>query len=278
MTGSAPASVPLVRHWIDGKPFDGSTDRMGDVYNPATGELTKHVAFASAADVDQAVDSATRAFQSWRHSSLSKRSKVLFAFREIVVERAAELAAIVTSEHGKVLSDALGEVNRAIEVIEFACGIPHLLKGGYSEEVSTQVDVYSIRQPLGVVRHHQPVQFSRHGAVLVLPHRHRLWQHRRREAEREGPDGLDMVRRAMGRGRAARGRLQRRARRQGGRRQPARAPGCQGRLLRRLDADRPLRLRDRNEGGQARAGARWCEEPHGRAAGRRSRRWRPTPR
>jgi malonate-semialdehyde dehydrogenase (acetylating) / methylmalonate-semialdehyde dehydrogenase len=159
MTGSAPTSVPLVRHWIDGKPFDGSTERMGDVYNPATGELTKHVAFASAADVDQAVDAATRAFQSWRHSSLSKRSKVLFSFREIVVERAAELAAIVTSEHGKVLSDALGEVNRAIEVIEFACGIPHLLKGGYSEEVSTQVDVYSIRQPLGVVGIISPFNF-----------------------------------------------------------------------------------------------------------------------
>ncbi len=159
MTGSAPTSVPLVRHWIDGKPFDGSTERMGDVYNPATGELTKHVAFASAADVDQAVDAATRAFQSWRHSSLSKRSKVLFSFREIVVERAAELAAIVTSEHGKVLSDALGEINRAIEVIEFACGIPHLLKGGYSEEVSTQVDVYSIRQPLGVVGIISPFNF-----------------------------------------------------------------------------------------------------------------------
>jgi malonate-semialdehyde dehydrogenase (acetylating)/methylmalonate-semialdehyde dehydrogenase len=148
-----------VRHWIDGKPFDGSTDRMGDVYDPATGELTKHVAFASAADVDQAVDAGTRAFASWRHSSLSKRSKVLFAFREIVVERAAELAAIVTSEHGKVLSDALGEINRAIEVIEFACGIPHLLKGGYSEEVSTQVDVYSIRQPLGVVGVISPFNF-----------------------------------------------------------------------------------------------------------------------
>ncbi|MGO8874608.1 MAG: CoA-acylating methylmalonate-semialdehyde dehydrogenase [Acidimicrobiales bacterium] len=159
MTGSAPTSVPLVRHWIDGKPFDGSTERMGDVYNPATGEPTKHVAFASAADVDQAVDAATRAFQSWRHSSLSKRSKVLFSFREIVVERAAELAAIVTSEHGKVLSDALGEINRAIEVIEFACGIPHLLKGGYSEEVSTQVDVYSIRQPLGVVGIISPFNF-----------------------------------------------------------------------------------------------------------------------
>jgi malonate-semialdehyde dehydrogenase (acetylating) / methylmalonate-semialdehyde dehydrogenase len=158
MTGSSP-SLPIVRHWIDGKPSDGTADRLGDVYDPATGELTKRVAFASVADVDQAVASATSAFATWRNSSLARRSKILFAFREIVVERASELAAIVTAEHGKVLSDALGEVNRAIEVMEFACGIPHLLKGGYSEEVSTQVDVYSIRQPLGVVGIISPFNF-----------------------------------------------------------------------------------------------------------------------
>jgi malonate-semialdehyde dehydrogenase (acetylating)/methylmalonate-semialdehyde dehydrogenase len=159
MTGSSLTSLPLVRHWINGKPSDGAAEAMGDVYNPATGVLTKRVAFASAADVDQAVAAATTAFGDWRHSSLAKRSKILFSFREIVVERAAELAAIVTSEHGKVLSDALGEVNRAIEVIEFACGIPHLLKGGYSEGVSTDVDVYSIRQPLGVVGIISPFNF-----------------------------------------------------------------------------------------------------------------------
>jgi malonate-semialdehyde dehydrogenase (acetylating) / methylmalonate-semialdehyde dehydrogenase len=159
MTGPAPISLPLVRHWIGGKPSDNDAERMGDVYDPATGELTKRVAFASVAEVDHAVATATTAFAEWRNSSLAKRSKILFAFREIVVERAAELAAIVTSEHGKVLSDALGEVNRAIEVIEFACGIPHLLKGGYSEEVSTQVDVYSLRQPLGVVGIISPFNF-----------------------------------------------------------------------------------------------------------------------
>jgi malonate-semialdehyde dehydrogenase (acetylating)/methylmalonate-semialdehyde dehydrogenase len=152
-------ALPLVQHWIDGKPHDAVTERTGDVYDPATGEMTKRVAFASVADVDLAVSAAIAAFGTWRHSSLAKRSKILFAFRELVVERADELAGIVTAEHGKVLSDALGEVNRAIEVIEFACGFPQLLKGGFSEEVSTQVDVYSIRQPLGPVGIISPFNF-----------------------------------------------------------------------------------------------------------------------
>jgi malonate-semialdehyde dehydrogenase (acetylating) / methylmalonate-semialdehyde dehydrogenase len=159
MTGTSPTSLPLVRHWIDGKPHDGVPERVGDVHDPATGEVTKQVAFASSSEVDRAVASATAAFADWRHSSLAKRSKVLFSLREMVVERASELAAIVTAEHGKVLSDALGEVNRAIEVIEFACGMPQLLKGGFSEEVSTQVDVYSIRQPLGAVGIISPFNF-----------------------------------------------------------------------------------------------------------------------
>jgi malonate-semialdehyde dehydrogenase (acetylating)/methylmalonate-semialdehyde dehydrogenase len=159
MTSSSLTSLPIVRHWIDGKPHDAVAERLGDVYDPATGELNKRVAFASPSDVDRAVDVATAAFASWRHSSLAKRSKILFTFREIVVERASELAGIVTAEHGKVLSDALGEVNRAIEVIEFACGIPQLLKGGFSEEVSTQVDVYSIRQALGPVGIISPFNF-----------------------------------------------------------------------------------------------------------------------
>ena len=124
MTGSLSSSLPLVRHWVDGKPFDGTADRAGDVFDPATGELTKRVSFASAADVDYAVDAASRAFTTWRHSSLAKRSKVLFSFREIVVERAAEIAAIVTSEHGKVLSDALGEVNRASRSSSSPAGSP----------------------------------------------------------------------------------------------------------------------------------------------------------
>jgi hypothetical protein len=110
-------------------------------------------------------------------TSLTKRTQVMFAFRELLNERKEELAAIITDEHGKVLSDALGEVTRGLEVVEFACGIPHLLKGGYSEGVSSSVDVYSIRQPLGRGGHHLAVQLPRHGADVVLPHRDRGGQH-----------------------------------------------------------------------------------------------------
>jgi malonate-semialdehyde dehydrogenase (acetylating)/methylmalonate-semialdehyde dehydrogenase len=159
MTITDPPSVPLVPHWIAGKTHDAVPERMGEVFNPATGELARRVAFATPQVVDEAVDAAAAAFQSWRHASLGKRSKILFAFREIVADRIGELAAIVTSEHGKVTADARGEVNRALEVIEFACGIPHLLKGGFSEEVSTQIDVYSIRQPLGPVAVISPFNF-----------------------------------------------------------------------------------------------------------------------
>ncbi|HLX78286.1 MAG TPA: aldehyde dehydrogenase family protein, partial [Acidimicrobiales bacterium] len=122
------ASRPVLGHWVDGKTYEGVGERRGDVYDPATGELTKHVAFAAPADVDAAVASAQAAFASWRATSLTKRVQILFAFREALSDRREELAEIVTSEHGKVRSDALGEVMRGLEVVEFACGIPQLLK------------------------------------------------------------------------------------------------------------------------------------------------------
>src|ERR1039457_337599 len=146
MTSEVVPVLPLVTHWIGGKSHDGTAERVGDVYDPSTGKLTKQVAFASSADVDEAVAAASDAFSALCHSSLSQRSKLLFAFRQLTNERADELAEIVTSEHGKVLDDALGEVSRGLEVIEFACGIPQLLKGSYSENASTNVDVYSIRR------------------------------------------------------------------------------------------------------------------------------------
>ena len=159
MTTDVTFALPLVPHWIGGKPTAGTGERVGEVYDPSSGKLTKNVAFASLQDVDEAVAAAWGAFSTWRHSSLSQRAKLLFAFREVTTARAVELAEIVTSEHGKVLDDALGEVNRGLEVIEFACGIPQLLKGGYSENVSTNVDVYSIRQPLGPVAIISPFNF-----------------------------------------------------------------------------------------------------------------------
>ncbi|MGI9093039.1 MAG: CoA-acylating methylmalonate-semialdehyde dehydrogenase [Mycobacteriales bacterium] len=148
-----------ITHWIDGRPTDGTSGRIGPVYNPATGEQTGEVALASAEEVRRAVAIAKDAAREWRSASLSRRSTVLFAFRELLAAHADELASIVTSEHGKVHSDAAGEVARGLENVEFACGVPHLIKGGFSEQASTGVDVYSIRQPLGVVAGITPFNF-----------------------------------------------------------------------------------------------------------------------
>jgi malonate-semialdehyde dehydrogenase (acetylating)/methylmalonate-semialdehyde dehydrogenase len=158
-----------ITHWIGGKPYAGDVERHGDVFDPATGQLTAHVDFASSAVVDDAVAAARDALVAWRTASLSKRTTVMFAVRELVHKRINEIAAVVTAEHGKVLSDAAGEVSRALEVIEFACGVPHLLKGGYSENVSTKVDVYSIRQPLGVVGVISPFNFPAMVPMWFVP-------------------------------------------------------------------------------------------------------------
>jgi malonate-semialdehyde dehydrogenase (acetylating)/methylmalonate-semialdehyde dehydrogenase len=151
--------METISHWINGALSNEKSDRTGDVYNPATGQICAKVNFATPQTVDLAVNVATKAFEQWRHSSLTKRTQVLFAFRELVNQNKEKLAALITREHGKVLSDAFGEVTRGLEVVEFACGIPHLLKGGFSEEVSTGVDVYSIRQPLGPVAIISPFNF-----------------------------------------------------------------------------------------------------------------------
>ena len=158
-----------VSHWIGGKPWAGEAERHGDVYDPATGKVTGQVDFAGPAEVDLAVAAAKDAFQSWRRVSLSRRATVLFAFRELVRDHAVELAKLITDEHGKVATDAAGEVSRGLEVVEFACGIPHLLKGGYSENVSTGVDSYSIRQPVGVVAGITPFNFPAMVPMWMFP-------------------------------------------------------------------------------------------------------------
>jgi malonate-semialdehyde dehydrogenase (acetylating)/methylmalonate-semialdehyde dehydrogenase len=152
-------SITEIVHWVDGKPWDGTSPRFGNVTNPATGAVTGRVALASPADVDTVVRSARAAADDWRAVSLNRRARVLFAFRELLDRRKHDLAALITAEHGKVMSDALGEVTRGIEVVEFACGIPHLLAGRYSEQVSTDTDTYSIRQPLGVTAGITPFNF-----------------------------------------------------------------------------------------------------------------------
>jgi malonate-semialdehyde dehydrogenase (acetylating) / methylmalonate-semialdehyde dehydrogenase len=161
--------VTLVKHWIGGKSHDGTPERLGDVYNPATGDVTKQVAFAGAEVVDEAVKVAEEAFASWRETSVTKRAWVLFRFRDLIVSHKEELARIITEEHGKVHSDALGEVQRGLEVVEFACGISHLQKGEFSENVTGSVDSYSIRQPLGVVAGITPFNFPAMVPMWMYP-------------------------------------------------------------------------------------------------------------
>ena len=151
--------VRRISHWIEGRVVRGESGRSGPVYNPAQGRQTGAVDFATAAEVDSAVQAAKQAFPAWRATSLSKRSAILFRIRELVFERKDEIARILTAEHGKVFSDAQGEVARGLEVIEYCCGIPTLLKGGFSEQASSGIDVYSIRQPLGVVAGITPFNF-----------------------------------------------------------------------------------------------------------------------
>ncbi|NUU20751.1 MAG: aldehyde dehydrogenase family protein, partial [Streptomycetaceae bacterium] len=148
-----------ITHWIGGAAWTGTAERRGDIYNPATGKVTGTVDFASVAEVDQAVSAAASAFASWRDASLAKRSQVLFRFRELLDANKDKLAEIIVEEHGKVHADALGEIARGQEVVEFACGIPHLQKGGFSEQASTGIDVYSVRQPLGPVAIISPFNF-----------------------------------------------------------------------------------------------------------------------
>jgi malonate-semialdehyde dehydrogenase (acetylating)/methylmalonate-semialdehyde dehydrogenase len=148
-----------VGHWIGGARVAGTPGRTGPVYNPATGKQTKEVAFASVEEIDTAVATAAEAFPAWRAMSLSRRSEIFFRIRELVRSHREEIARILTDEHGKVLSDAMGEVQRGLEVIEYACGIPTLMKGGFSEQAATGIDVYSIRQPLGVVAGITPFNF-----------------------------------------------------------------------------------------------------------------------
>jgi malonate-semialdehyde dehydrogenase (acetylating)/methylmalonate-semialdehyde dehydrogenase len=157
-----------IQHWIAGSETTGTSTRFGPVYNPATGEQQARVALAEPADVDAAVAAAKKAFDEWRDVSLIRRSRVMFALRDLVERHLDELAGIVADEHGKVFSDAKGEVIRGLEVIEYACGIPTLLKGEYSEQVSTDVDAYSFRQPLGVVAGITPFNFP-----AMVP----MWMH-----------------------------------------------------------------------------------------------------
>ncbi|UPL10188.1 CoA-acylating methylmalonate-semialdehyde dehydrogenase [Microbacterium sufflavum] len=153
------SDTPVIGHWIDGAPHASTSGRTAPVFNPATGAETARVALADEAEIAAALASAERGFAEWSTWSIAKRQGVLFAFRELLNARKGELAAIITAEHGKVLSDAMGEILRGQEVVELATGFPHLIKGAYSENASTGIDVYSLKQPLGVVGIISPFNF-----------------------------------------------------------------------------------------------------------------------
>jgi len=161
--------VRTIEHWIGGKPTAAGSTRTSPVWNPATGAQQAEVLLATAADVDRAVSAARDAFVNWSQSSLSARTKILFRFRELVTANLDRIAEAITDEHGKVLSDARGEVQRGLEVVEFACGIPQLLKGEYSDQVSTGVDVFSFREPLGVVAGITPFNFPAMVPMWMFP-------------------------------------------------------------------------------------------------------------
>ena len=156
---AAETTSAVVTHWINGKMQPATSGRSGAVMNPATGEVIAEVGFASIADVDSAVAAAKKASVEWRSTPLSRRAEIMFRFRELVLQNRQQLAEIVSLENGKTIPDALGEVARGLENVEFSCGIPNLLKGGFTEQASRGVDVYQIRQPLGVVAGITPFNF-----------------------------------------------------------------------------------------------------------------------
>ena len=163
------ADLSTVNHWIGGKPVPSDSGRSGIVWNPATGQAQAKVAFASVAEVDHVVAVAKAAFADWRLTPLSRRAEVMFKLRELVDANRRKIAELITREHGKTIPDAMGEVARGLENIEFACGVPNLLKGGYSEQASRGIDVYQMHQPLGVVAGITPFNFPAMVPLWMFP-------------------------------------------------------------------------------------------------------------
>ena len=189
-----------LHHFVNGEPVTGTARRVGPIFNPATGEQTGEVPFASPGEIDQAVTAAREALPAWAEMTPASRARLLFRFREVVQDHVDELAGLLTAEHGKTSADAKGSVTRGLEVVEFACGIPHLLKGEFSSSVGSEMDSWSLRQAGRRLRRHLAVQFSRHGADVDVPDRARLRQHLRAQTLGKGSLDADPHRRAGRRG------------------------------------------------------------------------------
>ncbi len=161
--------MKLIEHFVNGKIIPGSSDKKGKVFNPATGEQESEVRLASKSDLDSAVEVAKKAFETWSLKPALQRARIIFKFKELIEKNSDELTKLIVSEHGKVYEDARGSLTRGLEVVEFACGIPHLLKGEFSENVGTNVDSWSIRQPLGVVAGITPFNFPAMVPMWMFP-------------------------------------------------------------------------------------------------------------
>src|SRR5271168_3807796 len=166
---SSDANVPQITHWFAGARVGGSSGRFADVFHPASGQIQSRVPLASAGEVDQAVAAASAAFPDWSSQPPLRRARVMFRFREVFERRLDEVAALINREHGKVLSDAKGEATRGLEVVEFATGIPQLLKGEFTEQVGAGIDSWSMRQPLGVVAGITPFNFPAMVPMWMFP-------------------------------------------------------------------------------------------------------------
>ena len=180
-------NVTILAHFINGERVAGESNRFGDIYNPATGHVQAQVPFATAGEVDKAVQAAKAAFAGWAATPPSQRARTLFRYRDLVEAHRDELAAIVSSEHGKTLDDARGSVTRGIEIVEFACGIPQLLKGEFNENVASRVDSFKHSQPVGVCVGITPFNFPGHGPDVDVSDSARLRQHLRAEAVEKDP-------------------------------------------------------------------------------------------
>ena len=161
--------MKIIQHFVDGKKFLGDSKRVGKVFNPATGEQSAEVKLASTKDVNEAVSKASKAFVSWSNKPPLQRARVMFKFKELIEKNSDELTKIIVSEHGKVYEDAKGSLTRGLEVVEFACGIPQLLKGEFTENVGSSVDSWSIRQPLGVCAGITPFNFPAMVPMWMFP-------------------------------------------------------------------------------------------------------------
>ena len=159
----------IIHHWINGELQPSSADRYGDVFNPATGQVSASVSMGNSDDLNKAVESASEAFKSWSQTSVTKRAQIFFKYKELLETNREELIELITQEHGKVASDAAGSLQRGIEVVDFVCGIPHLLKGEFSEQVGTGIDCYSIRQPIGVCSGVTPFNFPAMVPMWMFP-------------------------------------------------------------------------------------------------------------